>query len=147
MKLYRLFIIITAIALSAFLYCGKNTTRQDVSVNDGKNNNGYNETFKKTGWLGENKYRAVIYILTFEECRSSTREQILEKIKFEALKHIQQELNTTFNRNQITKTRNLLDNYGIMSPYEYDCVENNIFYFDIEKKDLKLEFQNIKNTK
>ena len=148
MKLPALFSLLTAITFGAFLYCSKDINKNTVPDNNGGIvNNGYNETFKKTGWISDSKYRAVIYILTYEECSASTREQIEEKIKYEAVKHLQAEMNTTFNHNQNAKARNLLDNFGLMSPYDFKCSENNIFYFDIEKKDLKLEFQNIKNTK
>ncbi len=148
MKLLRKFTVLTAIIFCAFLYCSKDVTKKNIRDDKGSTgNNGHNETFKKTGWINDTKYRAVIYILTYEECNASSKDQIEEKIKYEALKHLQSEIGTTFNRNQNAKARNLLDNYGLMSPNDFKCIENNIFYFDIEKKDLRLELQNIKNTK
>lgn len=138
----------TSIILCTIVYCGKEVTKNNNSDNNGNAvNNGYNETFKKIGWISESKYRAVIYILTYEECNASTKEQIEEKIKYEALKHLQSEMDITFNHNQNAKARNLLDNFGLMIPDDIKCTENNIFYFDIEKNNLRLEFQNIKNTK
>lgn len=148
MKFLKILAVITAAALCAFLFCSKEVTKNnDTENNYGNGNNGYNETFKKTGWISDTKYRAIIYILTYEECKASTKEQIEEKIKNEALRHLQSEMNITFNHNQTAKTRNLLDNFGFMSPNDINCSENNIFYFDIEKNNLRLEFQNIKNTK
>lgn len=148
MKFFKILAAITVFALCACLFCSKEITKKNTPENNGNTgNNGYNETFKKTGWISDTKYRAVIYILTYEECIASTKDQIEDKIKYEALKHLQGEMNTTFNHNQTAKARNLLDNYGLMSPNDIKCTENNIFYFDIDKKDLKLEFQNIKNTK
>ncbi len=148
MKFFKILAVITAAALSVFLFCSKEVTKNNNTENNyGNGNNGYNETFKKTGWISDTKYRAIIYILTYEECKASTKEQIEEKIKNEALRHLQSEMNITFNHNQTAKTRNLLDNFGFMSPNDINCSENNIFYFDIEKNNLRLEFQNIKNTK
>ena len=148
MRCSKILTLITVITFSFFLYCSKEVAKNNISDNNGSTvNNGYNETFKKTGWISDTKYRAVIYILTYEECNSSTKEQIEAKIKYEAIKHLQIEMDIIFTRNQIAKARILLDNFGLMSPYEINCTKNNIFYFDIEKKDLRLEFQNIKNTK
>ncbi len=143
--------IIFSLIVFTFLFCGKEILKTDTDNTDKDNNNKksdiFKEDFKQTGWISETRYRAVIYIFTFDECRSSTREQIEEKIKFEAIKQLQYELNGTINRNRYPKIKNLVDNYGILKPDVIECSENNIFYFDIEKNDLKLEFQNIKNIK
>lgn len=148
MKFLKISAVITAVTICFCLYCSKEVAKNNIQDNNSTiNNNGYNETFKKTGWISDTKYRAVIYILTFEECNASTKEQVEEKIKYEAIKHLQGEMNITFTRNQYAKAANLVDNYGLMSPGDFKCTSNNIFYFDIEKKDLRLEFQNIKNMK
>jgi len=148
MKLLKASAVITAALICFCLFCSREVTKNNAGDNKSNiKNNGYNETFKKTGWISETKYRAVIYILTLEECNGSTREQVEEKIKYEAIKHLQAEMNITFTHNQHSRANNLIANYGLMSPVDFKCTENNIFYFDIEKKDLKLEFQNIKNIR
>ncbi|NLV68014.1 MAG: hypothetical protein GXY14_10120 [Spirochaetes bacterium] len=146
MKYFRFIPALAALVILSFLFCGREVIKNNPPDDDVKSN-GYNETFKKTGWISDTKYRAVIYILTYEECIASTREQIEEKIKYEAIKHLQSEMKIIFTRNQSAKASTLMENYGLMSPDEINCTENNIFFYDIEKKDLKLEFQNIKNTK
>ena len=146
MKYFRFIPALAALVILSFLFCGSDVIKNNPPDDDVKSN-GYNETFKKTGWISDTKYRAVIYILTYEECIASTREQIEEKIKYEAIKHLQSEMKIIFTRNQSAKASTLMENYGLMSPDEINCTENNIFFYDIEKKDLKLEFQNIKNTK
>ena len=142
------YIIIIFAVIFTINYCGKKNTKLTPDDKEKPDNESIlNETFKDTGWLSETRYRAVIYILTYEECRASTRDQIEEKIKFEAVRHLQKSLNITFSRNQLNRVKNLLDNYGILIPDEIKCSENNIFYFDIEKEDLSIEFNNIKNLK
>lgn len=117
------------------------------SINSSNDNVGIDETFKHTGWINDTRYRSVIYILTYEECKTSSKDQIEEKIKYEALKNIQRELNITSSRNQSVKIKNLIENYGVMIPDVIKCDKNNIFYFDIQKNNLQIEFQNIKNMK
>ena len=142
------YIILILAVILTINYCGKKITKKTPDdKHTSENENIINETFKDTGWMSETRYRAVIFILTYEECRASTRDQIEEKIKFEAVRHLQKSLNVTFSRNQLARVKNLLDNYGILLPDEIKCSENNIFYFDIEKNDLSIEFNNIKNLK
>ena len=144
-----IFPLMVLFSILTFFYCGSEA-KKDVT-DEGRNGkdagNGYIETYKKTGWISENRYRAVVYILTLEECKNSTREQILEKMKFEAERRLQMEAGITFNRNQHARIKNLLDNYGEMTPDVIDCKENNIFYFDIEKENLQMDLNNIRNTK
>lgn len=111
------------------------------------NQNGYNESFRKTGWITENKYRAVIFIITDDECKNSSSFEIDEKIKFESFKNLQKELNPTFNRNVSTQIKVLADNFGKIIKIERECEEGNIYFFDLEKKDLKSDFEKIKNLK
>jgi hypothetical protein len=132
MKYFRFIPALAAILILWSLFCARDITKTTPSDNDVKSG-GYNETFKKTGWISDTKYRAVIYILTYEECIASTREQIEEKIKYEAIKHLQNEMKITFNRNQSAKASALMENYGLMSPDKINCIENNIFFYDIEK--------------
>lgn len=106
-----------------------------------------NESFRKTGWLTESKYRVVIVVITFDECKKSTAAEIEEKIRFEAYKNLQKELNPVFNRNASIQIKNLADNYGKTAKQDKDCIDSNIYVFDLEKNDLKAEFEKIKNIK
>ena len=109
--------------------------------------NGFNETFRKTGWITESKYRAVIFIITDDECKNSSVAEIEEKIKFESFKNLQKELNPAFNRNVSAQIKILADNFGKIIKVERECEEGNIYFFDLEKKDLKSDFEKIKNLK
>jgi len=115
--------------------------------NENKNGNGYNESFRKTGWITESKYRSVIFIITDDECRNSSPGEIEEKIKFESYKNLQKELNPAYNRNASTQIKSLTDNFGKIVKVDKECVEGNIYFYDLEKKDLKSDFQKIKNLK
>ena len=109
--------------------------------------NGFNESFRKTGWISESKYRAVVFIITGDECRNSPQSEIEEKIKFEAFKNLQKELNPAFNRNASNHIKNLADNSGKIVRIEKGCAESNIYFFDLEKINLKNDFEKIKNLK
>lgn len=104
-----------------------------------------NESFRKTGWISENKYRAVVFVITNEECEHSTDLEIEERIKNEAYKFLQKELNPSYNRNAFVQIKGLSDNFGKLIKADKDCVDGNIYFFDIEKKDLKADFEKIKN--
>lgn len=108
---------------------------------------GLNESFRKTGWITENKYRAVIFVISADECKSSSLSDIEEKIKLEAYKNLQKELNPSFNRNAVIQIKYLADNYGRMMTSDKECVDGNIYYYDLEKFDLKKDFDKIKNLK
>ncbi len=109
--------------------------------------NGYNESFRKTGWITDTRYRAVVYIITEDECKKSSDQEIQEKIRFEAYKHLQRELSPDYNRNASIQIKNLADSYGKMTKGDKDCVEKNVFFYDIEKSNLKNDFEKIKNLK
>ena len=86
-----------------------------------------------------------MFIITNEECEKSTASEIEEKIKYEAYKFLQKELNPSFNRNAFIQIKGLSDNFGKLIKVDKDCVDGNIYFFDIEKKDLKADFEKIKN--
>jgi transcriptional regulator of heat shock response len=109
--------------------------------------NGLNESFKKTGWIAENKYRAVVFIITDDECKNSSITEIEERIRFEAYKNLQKELNPTFNRNASNQIKTLADTYGKMVQTSQECATGNVYFYDLEQKDLKSEFEKIKNLK
>jgi len=108
---------------------------------------GINESFRKTGWIAENKYRAVIFIITIDECKNSSLAEIEEKIKFEAYKNLQKDLSPSFNRNATNQIKYLADNFGKVIKAEKECVDGNIYFYDLEKPDLKSDFEKIKNLK
>lgn len=109
--------------------------------------NGYNESFRKIGWITDSKYRSVIFIITDEECKNSSTAEIEEKIKFESYKNLQKELNPSLNRNISNQIKSLIDNSGKLVKVDKECVEGNIYFYDLEKKELKAEFEKIRNLK
>ncbi|PKL16992.1 MAG: hypothetical protein CVV49_13420 [Spirochaetae bacterium HGW-Spirochaetae-5] len=125
--------------------CSTKASKKPESSNS--NQNGYNESFRKIGWVGENKYRSVIFIITEDECRNSSDPELSEKIQFESYKNLQKELNPAFNRNASIQIKNLVENSGKLVKTNKECSESNIFFYDIEKRDLKSDFEKIKNLK
>jgi hypothetical protein len=105
------------------------------------------ESLHKVGWIKEDRYRALVFIITSDECRSSSIADIETKIKLAAYNHLQVELNPSLNRNASVQIKNLIDNFGKMIQRDKDCNSENIFFYDILKKDLKYDFERIKNIK
>jgi hypothetical protein len=139
--------IFSALILLIFLVQNCSTKPVKKTAADNSNHNGYNESYRKIGWITENKYRSVIFIITEDECKNSSRSELDEKIKFESYKNLQKELNPAFNRNASVQIKNLIENSGKLVKISEECRESNIFFFDIEKKDLKSDFEKIKNLK
>lgn len=124
------------------------TDSQKKPVNNNTNGeNRINESFRKTGWITDTKYRAVIFILTADECKNSSLSEIEERIKLEAYKNLQKELSPSFNRNAVNQIKYLADTYGKMMTSDKECVDGNIYYYDLDKPDLKSDFEKIKNFK
>ena len=117
---------------------GNNNTNGEKTIN---------ESFRKTGWITETKYRAVIFVLTADECKNSSLSEIEERIRLEAYKNLQKELSPSYNRNAVNQIKYLADNYGKMMTSDKECVDGNIYYYDLEKSDLKTDFEKIKNLK
>lgn len=136
-------------ALILLIFSIQNCSTKPVKKpeNNNSNGNGYNESFRKIGWIAENQYRSVIFIITEDECRNSSEAELREKIQFESYKNLQKELNPAFNRNASIQIKNLIENSGKLVKTSEECRETNIFFFDIEKRDLKSDFEKIKNLK
>lgn len=143
---YFTIFLLSSISLLTIVQCLTETRKKPInnSIGDSKQ---LNQSYQKTGWLSAVKYRSVVYILTDEECKKSTNAEIEEKIKYEAYKQLQKELNPSFDRNASIQIKKLLDNFGKIEKLERDCYGSNIYFYDIEKKDLDTDFKNIKNTK
>lgn len=144
-KKYVTFYFALILLIFSIISCSTKPANKTVSSN--ANENGYSETFRKIGWITENKYRSVIYIITEDECRNSSCTEMEEKIKFESYKNLQKELNPLFNRNVSVHINNLIANSGKIIRLNEECGKSNIFFFDIEKNNLKTEFERIKNLK
>lgn len=141
-KRYTTVFIIFLLSLSS-QNCLKNSTKKTQKPEE----NGFNESFRKTGWITENRYRAIVFIITDDECKNSSPAEIEEKIRFEAYKNLQKDLNPSYNRNASIQIKNLADSSGKVIKQDKDCIEGNIYFYDLEKNDLKAEFEKIKNIK
>ena len=119
----------------------------DNTINNAKKEKEIHESFRKIGWIKEDRYRTLVFIITPDECNSSSKSDIEAKIKLAAYNSLQKELNTSTNRNASIQIKKLVDSFGEMMQVDKDCNSENIFFYDIVKKDLKLEFDRIKNTK
>jgi hypothetical protein len=117
------------------------------NIDNTKKSSQLNHSYQKTGWISAGKYRAVVYILTGDECKKNSIGEIEEKIKYEAYKLLQKELNPSFDRNAGSQIKKLLDNSGKIVKLDKGCVDSNIYFFDLEKNDLESEFKSIRNLK
>ena len=133
--------------LTAVLYCSKKQEINKKSPAVVLEQQGLLESYRKTGWITEEKYRAVVFIITNDECLNTPGPEIEERIKLEAYKQLQKELNPSFSRNASVQIKNIIDRHGSVITAGQSCIESNVYFFDIEKKDLKREFVNIKNLK
>ena len=122
--------------------------RQDsISTSSVKVNNDVHESFRKVGWIKEDRYRALVFIITRDECYNSPRSDIEAKIKLAAYNSLQHELNPSLNRNAAVQIKKMVDDFGEVIQVDKDCRSENIFLCDIVKNDLKSDFEKIKNTK
>lgn len=152
MKSNRLFINIVSLcfiitALLAAQFCMKKQTVEQTKLQPVIEQKNLSESYKKTGWIDDSRYRAVVFILTLEECRINSTAEIEERVRFEAFKQLQKELNPSFSRNATAQIKNLMENHGSVIAAGRSCIESNVYFFDLEKKDLKADFINIKNLK
>jgi hypothetical protein len=105
------------------------------------------ESFRKVGWIKDNRYRTIVFIITSDECKNSPIADIETKIKLAAYSLLQNELNPSSNRNAAAQIKKLIDSFGEMIQVDKDCSSENIFFYDISKEDLKFDFEKIKNIK
>lgn len=111
------------------------------------NQNSINETFHHTGWISEIKYRTVVFVITEDEIKSSSLSDIEEKIKLEAFKNLQKDLNPNLYKVTSIQIKNLVDNFGKLTRDLNESGGGKTYFYDIEKKDLKSDFEKIKNLK
>lgn len=138
-------LIILSVLTSQF--CMKKQTVEKTTLPVMTEQNGLSESYRKTGWIDESKYRAVVYIITREECQNNTVSDIEERIRLEAFKQLQKEFNPAFSRNATVQIKNLIDKHGRVIAAGQSCIDSNVYFFDLEKRDLKTDFINIKNLK
>ena len=105
------------------------------------------ESFRQIGWIKEDRYRVLVYIITKDECINSPISDIEAKIKLAAFNSLQNELNSAANRNASVQIKNLIDNFGMTIQVDKNCSGQNIFFYDIKKKNLKSDFEKIRNIK
>ncbi len=141
--------VASSFAFILLIFFIQSCSTKPVKKTEGNNSNqnGFNESFHKIGWIGENSYRSVIFIITGDECRNSTLAELNEKIQFESYKNLQKELNPSFNRNASIPIKNLIESSGKLVKTSEECRESSVFFYDIEKKNLKADFEKIKNLK
>lgn len=145
-KKYFVPCIICVLITLSIQNCLKDNNKKtaDIPLNG---QNELNEKFHKTGWITKDQYRAVVYIITGTECEKSSQAEMNDKIKFEAYKHLQKELNSGFDRNTSIQIKILVDTYGKLIKPEKGCLESNTYFYDLQKNNLETEFEKIKNLK
>ena len=139
----------TALLLLA-ISCTRDKVKDDNAGKQDNKNNGesiFAEKFKKTGWINNNRYRAVIHIFTYEQCISTRSEIIKDDLEIRAFRNIRNELGKSGSREADVHILNLIKNHGIILRPDLTCGEINIYYFDINKKNLINDFKYIQSLK
>jgi len=121
-------------------------TNQDTTSNVKKNDE-IHESFRKVGWITDSRYRVLVFIITRDECYNSPKSDIEAKLKLAAYTSLQHELNPSANRNASAQIKKMIDDFGEMIQVDKSCNSENIFFYDVVKNDLKLNFEKIKQTK
>jgi len=151
LKLYQYLIAgLCTVLLLLAISCTRDKVKDDSAGKQENKNNGesiFSEKFKKTGWINSNRYRAVIHIFTYEQCISTRSEIIKDDLEIRAFRNIRNELGKSGSREADVHILNLIKNHGIILRPDLTCGEINIYYFDINKKNLKNDFKSIQSLK
>lgn len=152
MKIDRFFINIVpfcfiVLSLLTVQFCVKKQTVEKTTLPSLIDQKDLSESYKKTGWINDSRYRAVVFILTLEECKTNSADEIDERVKFEAFKQLQKEFNPSFSRNATVQIKSLMDRHGKVIAAGQSCIESNVYFYDLEKKELRTDFINIQNLK
>ncbi len=141
-------LLFTALILIA-LACSQKKVKDHSAVNPHNNNgeNLFSEKFKRTGWINNSRYRAVIHILTYDQCISHEKEILKDSLEMRAFRNLRNELGTAGSREADVHILNLIKNNGIVLRPDLTCTEINIYYFDINKKNLTNDFKYIQSLK
>jgi hypothetical protein len=132
---------ILALVILMQVSCKKDQVKD--SKNGGKdpvseNNHKINKKYLNEGFISRNIFRSVI-IATREECEEGTA-GIEEKSRNRAFTSLQKYIQSTGNYSG-GKTKasllNLINQNGRFIPLKRECSKNNVYYYDIEKKNIK----------
>ncbi len=139
-RLKRSLFIFSAVIL-VMVSCKKKQVKEDGSGGNGPVTNNVEKIDKKyltEGFLSRSLFRSVI-IATREECEEGIS-RIEEKSRNRALVSLQKYIQSTgqyTGANSRARLLDLINRNGKFSPLKKECGRNNIYYFDIEKENLK----------
>jgi hypothetical protein len=131
---------ILAIVILMQVSCKKDQVKDNNGGKDpvSENNNKIDKEYLNEGFISRNIFRSVI-IATREECEEGTS-GIEEKSRNRAFTSLQKYVQSTGNYSGAnTKARllNLINQNGRFIPLKRECTKNNVYYYDIEKKNIK----------
>ncbi len=140
--------LITIVVLLMFFACSENLKENKNDAADKSNTTkNLNSQYRKTGWISDTTYRALVHIVTIEECKSTPEEDLRQKVRNEAVISLQRSFSDGFNRKRHSALLNLVNNYGRIIVDSQECVKDKVYVLDIVKENLKNEMQRIKNIK
>ncbi len=134
-------VFILALILLVHVLCKKEQVRDNKNGKENpvsENNNKIDKKYLNEGFISGNVFRSVI-IATKEECEEGTAD-IEEKSKNRAFSSLQKYLQSTGHYsggNIKARLLNLINQNGRFIPLKKECRKNNIYYYDIEKEDIK----------
>ncbi len=143
---YRHFIVIliSIFIIAVIFSCLKKDIKKtetkdpDAAKTTVSHDNDIDRTYLSEGFLSDSQYRVVI-ISTREECEGNV-DDIKEKSRKRLIISLEKYLvsiNKKIDANTRVKIQNILNQYGRFSIKDKTCHEKNIFYYDVEKNDLK----------
>ncbi len=139
-RLKRSLFIFSAVIL-IMVSCKKKQVREDSNgsnVPDTKSVEKIDKKYLTEGFLSKSHFRSVI-IATREECEEGIP-PIEEKSRNRALVSLQKYIQSTgqyAGANSRARLLDLINRNGKFSPLKKECARNNIYYYDIEKVNLK----------
>ena len=119
--------------------CSRNiATEPDKNISKKKSTYDFDPIYQKEGFIEKNIFRVVI--VTIKSQKDTDMDSIKDTAKKRSLSTLQkylQENNKIINQNTTAQLLNLIEFNGSLKQKENISENHNIYYFDIEKQDVK----------
>ncbi len=103
--------------------------------------------YKSTGWLGKDKYRALIYVIPSQEAKKLDVDYRNDMIKDKAVLSMQRSFGLNFSIKRHRALKNLVNNHGKVIEDMGPTPDDRVYVIDIIKENLRDEIYRIKNIK
>jgi hypothetical protein len=133
-----IFFVATPVFIVSFFYCNSPIQRADAEKKINEDDS-FKEVFSKEGFISRDLFRVVIVKPAESEGNNISQVEILGKKRaYMTLKNHLLSLERIITPNVDAKLLNLVSNYGKVRSMDKDTITTrNVFYFEIEKENLK----------